>query len=961
MVSVNINELNDTAAEYPSDKTIHQLFEERAAMFPDSIALVYSGGRAAYGELNILSNKIAWLLKDRGIGPGDSVGVIMDRGIEMVAALIAVLKAGAAYVPVDPEYPAQRKKYIIEHSKIRAVITLKMESVSCEIQINLKSENLDAMSANNPVAAGNPDSLAYVIYTSGSTGLPKGVMISHRAAVNLIHWVNRRFDVGEKDALLFVTSVCFDLSVYDIFGILAAGGRVVIARQEQVKDPLALATLIRDEKITFWDSVPTTMNSLVHTLKERRPDYTEGSLRLVFLSGDWIQMNLPAAITSVFPNANVISLGGATECTVWSIYYPIKNVDKNWKSIPYGKPIDNTGFYILDENQNPVPDGTAGQLYIGGAGVALGYFDDPQRTASAFFPDRFAKTGALMYRTGDLGRLMEDDIEFLGRIDDQVKIRGFRVEIGEIENRILQVEGIRETAVADRTDAAGNKYLCAYIVCGPHTDLGAVKNHLVKVLPAYMVPSVLVKLEKLPLNTNGKIDRRALPEPSIADMYSSAEFVPLATENERGLAAIWEKVLDIRGIGASHDFFEIGGSSVLAASLSAEYEKSGIPLDLLDITRFTNIRDQAKRLEQRKGGASSDPPLPGTAGHATETRVCDCPEAESLGSRIIKNVEPFNDVFYKNCFYHSLFPVITHFSKSILSFLANDVGVYTYDATRGALGLGADYLSEEPDNGLLNQMGISEYTEVPLNDLTERLIHAVDSGRPVIIFVDSFYEPFRIDTYQKMHYAHTLLIYGYDNQKRLFHIIEHAHHDALSYKKRVISFEDTDKAYEGYSAAFGESEYSRYSAYTEFYAVPEEEPLDLKRVMKKNAEKRKAEITSGIDSLIAFTGDYAELLAKGGEAVLTSAGGLIRALNGIMDNRRVERYKLEKIFGTGCPLNGLLTPIIGLWGEIRTDLIKLRTNPVYKPEAFKAHLIKLHEIYGTELRYARGYLDLFKN
>ena len=310
-------------------------------------------------------------------------------------------------------------------------------------------DSREGYESHNPDLHIESTRLAYTIYTSGSTGRPKGVMIEHRSAVNLLQWVNRTFRIGRNDRLLFLTSMCFDLSVYDIFGILCAGGTVVIARHEELQDMERLQRLLREQRITFWDSVPTTINYFIRELEAGDMRFCQTDLRLVFLSGDWIPVDLPDRIKRFFPQAAVISLGGATEGTVWSNYYPIGTVDKGWTSIPYGKPIANNFFYILNEHLQPVPKGIVGELYIGGIGVAQGYANDRERTDRAFVANPFdADLGGRMYRTGDLGRMMADgNMEFLGRKDNQVKIRGFRVELGEIESVLQKHPDVLEAIV----------------------------------------------------------------------------------------------------------------------------------------------------------------------------------------------------------------------------------------------------------------------------------------------------------------------------------------------------------------------------------------------------------------------------------------------------------------------------------------------------------------------------------
>jgi amino acid adenylation domain-containing protein len=570
-----VHEFNDTAADYPRHLPMHRLFEEQAVRAPGAVAVICAGRSLTYGELDQRANRLAHRLRGLGAGRGDNVGVIFERSVDLVVALVAVLKAGAAYVPMEPEYPAVRKGYIAAKSRVGWVLADRPYEILPAAGSTVPPLVLpDAMelatgAATRPEVNLDPGDLAYTIYTSGSTGNPKGVMIEHHQAVNLIHWVNRELAVGLDTRVLMLSSVSFDLSVWDLFGGLGGGATVVIAKPGDLQDPARLMRLVTEERITFWNSVPSTLGLLVKYLEDSAPDYRQKELRTVFLSGDWIPVSLPSRVLRFFPNARVISLGGATEGTVWSIYYPIDEVDPRWVSIPYGRPLDNNAFYVLDGDLDVVPSGVAGDLYIGGLGVAVGYANDPEKTANQFMPDRFSGVpGQRMYRTGDLGRMRSDrTLEFLGRADHQVKIRGFRVELGEVESQLGLHPAVREAVVVARVDRSGEKYLCAYSVSTEELQAAELKSFLAASLPEYMIPATFVRLESLPLTANGKLDRKALPEPDVQSLSTGAEYVAPVDEVETALVEILEEVLGVQGIGTLHDFFEVGGHSLSAVQV----------------------------------------------------------------------------------------------------------------------------------------------------------------------------------------------------------------------------------------------------------------------------------------------------------------------------------------------------------------------------------------------------------
>ncbi len=584
-------DFNDTQAWYDSEKSMHVLFEEQAQNKPDNTALVSGNRELSYGALNQYANRLAFKLIANGIEPGDTVGLATQRSLGMIAGMLAILKCGAAYVPVDPEYPTARRRYIADHSNVRGVLSDGSCDPFHENMIVIDEEELQSHPSENPAISVHPSELAYIIFTSGSTGNPKGVRIRHDSAVNLITWVNGRFHINSGDTLLFITSMCFDLSVYDIFGMLASGGKIVIAEKENVQNPEALIGLLRKHRVTFWDSVPSTLNYLVQYLDNCGEEYVQNDLRLAFMSGDWIPVALPEKLKKYFPNAAVISLGGATEGTVWSIYHPVVREDSSRISIPYGRPIANTSFYILDVNKRPVPAGVAGELYIGGIGVAAGYVNDPDRTDASFVRNPFAGRDELMYKTGDLGRMLpEGEIEFLGRLDHQVKIRGYRVELGEVESKLLKHPGIRDAVVTDRMDNNTGKYLCAYIVWENDRDT-AIREFLAKVLPDYMIPAYFIDVDSIPLTVNGKVDRKVLNEINIRTECKDG-IVRARNSTEAMIMRVWEYTLDLHDrVGIFDDFFSLGGNSLKAVQVVGKMKTCGITVK--DILQYPTIAELA--------------------------------------------------------------------------------------------------------------------------------------------------------------------------------------------------------------------------------------------------------------------------------------------------------------------------------------------------------------------------------
>jgi pyochelin synthetase len=561
----------------PSGGLLHAPLPVRAAQAPDRPAVVAPDATVSYRDLHWRAAELSALLRDRGVRPGDLVAVLLPKGWRQVVAVLGTLGAGAAYVPIDPGWPAERIRFLLEDTGARAVLADRpppgLPGVAV-IALDL-APPVSPPSTMEP-APRRPEDLAYVIYTSGSTGRPKGAMLDHLGPVNTIADVNRRFGVGGTDVVFGVSSLCFDLSVYDVFGTIAAGATLVLPGGD---DPAGWLDLVRRHRVTVWNSVPALMQLLVEEAEGAGVRLAD--LRTVLLSGDWVPVELPDRIRAVAPHATVVSLGGATEASIWSICYPVDRTEPGWVSVPYGRPLANQSWHVLDCAGRDAPVWTAGELHIGGTGVALGYLGDPQRTGAAFVAH--PGTGERLYRTGDLGRyLPSGDIEFLGRADFQVKIQGFRVEPGEIEHTLAGHPDVRQAAVVAR-DTGSGRQLAAF-VAGARPDPRSLSEFLSARLPAHLVPSTISVLDELPRTPNGKIDRRALQAAPPADQPARRPHVAPRTATEAVLAQIWGEVLGGDPVGVHDDFFERGGQSFAAlrvAGLAARRLGRRIPPGVL--------------------------------------------------------------------------------------------------------------------------------------------------------------------------------------------------------------------------------------------------------------------------------------------------------------------------------------------------------------------------------------------
>ncbi|WHS62771.1 non-ribosomal peptide synthetase [Pseudomonas sp. G2-4] len=564
---------NATEADYPQQQTIHGLFEEQVQRTPAAIAVIRGGQRLSYHELNERANRLAHYLRKQGVQPDSRVAICVERGLDMVVGLLAILKAGGGYVPLDPAYPLDRIAYMLEDSAPAAVLaqpaTIGLLAEATMPVIDLDSGLWQDESVLNPeVAELTSSHLAYLIYTSGSTGLPKGVMIEHRNTVNFLTWAHRSFDSETLAKTLFSTSLNFDLAVYECFAPLTCGGSI-----EVVTNVLELQQGEHD--ITLINTVPSALKALLES-----GGLGEG-VDTVNVAGEALKRSLVESLFEQTQVKRLCNLYGPSETTTYSSWVSMAREDGFAAHI--GKPVANTQFYLLDEYKQPVPLGVPGEIYIGGAGVARGYLNRDDLTAERFLKDPFSTTAnARMYKTGDLGRYLPDgNIEYLGRNDDQVKIRGFRIELGEIEAKLAQHPSLKETVVLAREDVPGDKRLVAYFTqhSNEAADIEALRTHLQTRLPAYMVPAAYMRLDALPLTPNGKLDRKALPVPD-SHAYSTRLYEAPEGEVETKLAALWAELLKVERVGRHDHFFELGGHSLLAVTLIERMRKDGMEADI---------------------------------------------------------------------------------------------------------------------------------------------------------------------------------------------------------------------------------------------------------------------------------------------------------------------------------------------------------------------------------------------
>ena len=599
-------EWNHTTVDYPEDRCLHELFEEQAERTPEAVAVAFEDEQLTYGQLNERANQLARHLQGLGVGPDTLVGICVERSLEMMVGLLGILKAGGAYVPLDPSYPSERLAFMLSDAGARVLVTRQSlagvlpAGAAQLVYVDAHWATITQQAAGNLGTPIRLDQLAYVIYTSGSTGRPKGVRGEHRATVNRLRWMWRRYPFTEGERCCQKTVLSFVDSVWEIFGPLLQGVVTVLIAEPVVKDPRRLVSALAEGGVTRIVLVPSLLRVVLD-------EYADLGARLPRLShwassGEALGRDLAERFFEQLPGRVLLNLYGSSEVAADATWFEAAP-NARPGPVPVGWPIDNMQAYILDTQCRPAPIGVPGELHIGGIGLARGYHNRPELTSEKFIANPFGREpGERLYKTGDLARFLPNGaIEYLGRLDHQVKIRGFRIELGEIESVLAAHPAVREVVALAREDVPGDKRLVAYLTVKegePPID-SELRGLLRAKLPEYMIPSAFVILDRLPLTPNGKVDRKALPRPDLQSS-SPAEFAPPVTKTEKAMAGIWRQALGVERVGLHDNFFELGGHSLLAVRVIAELNKTlDVYVNVPQFFQNPTIERLASSLEQK--------------------------------------------------------------------------------------------------------------------------------------------------------------------------------------------------------------------------------------------------------------------------------------------------------------------------------------------------------------------------
>ena len=900
---MQIEQFNSTANSYQHFNTLQEVFERQTAGTPDSIALVHGESSYTYAQVNSMANRLAVILRDKGVQPDTIIPIYMIRSEWLMVSILAVLKAGGAYLPINPAWPTERVKYILKDCRAKLLLMDDcfqdgfLESPSAIEYILTSNIQKDYTCTQNLPMINRPQDMLYVMYTSGSTGMPKGVVLNHQSVNNTLEWLTTKYSFEADDYILQKTIHSFDVSVLELLAWFYNGSTLVMLKADEEKEPQAIIDTVIEWRVRILHFVPSALDLFLDYLEYTNRESSLIMLRYIFACGEIL---LPQTVEKfnrllAVNGTKLINLYGPTETSIAVTAYDCGE-KANHKTIPIGKPIWNCQIQIILANGNRAPIGIPGEVCIYGDTLARGYLNEPVMTQKKFSPSSSGRC----YHTGDYARwLPNGNIEFIGRYDEQVKVRGFRIELGEIESIAM-----RHPALQKAVAVADEKYgICLYYIADNTVETSTLQQFMSDSLPAYMIPAVFIKTEQIYYNSNGKCDRKQLIKMNGGIAHPHFQTDQQRTELEQIIICIWEEVLNIEVIQVTDNFFSIGGNSLNTIHVEMRMKNKGLICSAQDIFQYQTVRELAKYIESSSCVLNQEITTGGQANPAA-----DCED----------KIEIFNRLRYRSCFYNALFSALSPLPFGVLPVLANDVIVSSYTET---LGLQITYIEDRPLQEVMSKYGVDLTVLEVVNDTIASIHSAIDKECLVIIAVDCFYESIRKDTYHKLHWPHYLLVYGYDDTRQVCKIIEHPHKDSLAYEKKELSYLELKQAHDGYL--------SRYKQAVEpiFVEVYSGKMMKDKYSLMTLKRDYLSHMTSHLDVLKQVPGQFNQYIMSvisvlSGTAVVNEQ--MIASVNEIIEVHQVELYKWAYFFSDEYKERRItLEAVLTLWKRSREYMVKM--------------------------------------
>ncbi len=948
-------------------QTIQELIRNGLNAVSDNHVYIRQKDRAVTAlELKKDSHRIMRALIDKGAAVHDSVAVYADERIEMIKGMLGVLEAACVFVPIEGDYPAEMIRDMLEIAKVKCVLTddgcydkaLKLRCDSCEI-LSLNRILADKEEADEePNIDYDPEDPIYVYFTSGTTGKPKAILGKNKSLVHFAEWEGQKINKNGV-SVSQITSPCHDPFLRDIFTTLFLQGKICIpADKNTVLDGRLLAEWVKEAKVNILHCTPGIVNHLLNSVtgKLDLPD-----LNYVFMAGEKINPKLLQKwyeLTS--GNARLVSLYGPTETTLAKLCYDIAPDDIKAEIVPLGKPIDDTDVYICDEKMDICDAGQEGEIVISTEYATYGYLNNDRLNETLFIKDR-KYPGRIMYKTGDMGRVNSDgNIEFLGRKDGQIKIRGNRVELNFVESKILEMPGVKECVLLFNDETLGKEYIAAYVVGEKQCSKADIIDWLKTKVPSYMFPTYIVFMDKLPLNKNMKVDRKNLPDPVTAtetqnEVLSETEEL---TATEEKLIEACKEILDTATVLPSDNFFALGGSSLNVMTLiSRIYDDFQAEISLEEIFDSFSLADLAKVIDSK---ASTDTQFADSV--STGFSRFDYLEKKKAGyvfevktggktSNVIEGIAPFNDIFYRSCIYNSIFSVANFFGLNILPILTNDVVLYR-PAEKLTPYEKMDFIEEKTIESVLRDGGVELKRYEVKDNVIQHIIDAIDSGKPVIVGVDCFYESIRTEFYLKENWPHNILVYGYDNATREMIVMEHTGINNLDYHEQRLSYLDLEYAYQSNRIKYPKSEDGRY--YLECSKASENvgaKSEDFFGQYRETIKEHMKDIRVNLKELPRLI-EYIEDSMPSDKTLADNRTWIARLLDAIVEAKKAQSYLLEKINagnseGERAP-GILMDKILKRWKYARNALYKSIYSGEYDSEMMEDALNGLSDVKNLE-------------